>query len=39
MEHRHIRPTEDEDGGAVIVVVGLAALVFFAGVLVGGLIW
>jgi hypothetical protein len=39
MEHRHIRPTDDEDGGPVIVVVGLAALVFFAGVIVGGLLW
>jgi len=39
MENRRIRPTEDEDPGPVIVVLGLAALVFLAGVVVGALIW
>jgi hypothetical protein len=40
MTNRHIRPTnDDDDGGPVIIVLGMAAVIFVFGVGVGVLLW
>ena len=40
MTNRHIRPTnDDDDGGPVIIVLGMAAIIFAFGVGVGVLLW
>ena len=39
MTNRHIRPTDDDDAGPVIIVLGMAALIFVFGVGVGVLLW
>ena len=39
MTPRHIRPDLDDDGGPVIIVLGMAAIIFAFGVGVGVLLW